>query len=216
MLHLTDPCACKTRHPLFKGVPFSSLSQRFWGCNPPDTHSQYMGLSLEIQKHISSHFSSGSSDKSYSASNHGQDRNACFRQRKLMSLAIHILLHHDGQGMNKSHAGRTRSIKVESCTYPASDFLMGELRAKLDRFASALHCSLGSLSHLQTCDIFSALAFDQIFLSFPWASTLISDQKCLLYHMEMIANIHRVSLAYLLVIVQEMRQKMKVFTYTVK
>lgn len=49
---------------------------RMW---PADTCSQYMELSLEIQKHICSHFSSVSSDESYSAFSHGQDRNAFFR-----------------------------------------------------------------------------------------------------------------------------------------
>lgn len=33
VLHLTDLCACKTRHPVFRRVPFSYLSQRFWGCD---------------------------------------------------------------------------------------------------------------------------------------------------------------------------------------
>lgn len=93
---------------------------------------------------------------------------------------------------------------------------MGEFGAKLNRLVSALHCSLGSLSHLQTDDIFSALVLDQTSLSFPWASTPTSDQKCLLYHMEMTANVHRVNLAYLLVMVKEMRGKMRVFMYTVK
>lgn len=123
-----------------------------------------------------------------------------------MRLANHILLHHQGHGMNKSQPGRTRSIKVESCTYPARNFLMGELGAKL-----------GSLSHLQSGDIFSSLPLDQTFLSFPLASTLTSDQKCLPYHMEMTANIHRVSLAYLLFMAKEMRKrKERGFTYIAK
>lgn len=90
---------------------------------------------------------------------------------------------------------------------------MGELRAKLDGLVSALHCSLGSLSHLQV--IYSQhWPLIRLSLSFPWASTLTSDQKCFLYHMEMTANIHRVSFAYLLSMVKEMRKKNRWFLLT--
>lgn len=164
VLHLTDPCACKTRHPLFRTVPSSSPFQRFWGWDPADTYSQYMGFSLEIQNHVSSHFSSGSSDKSYSASSHGQDRNAFFRGRWWAWQTTSSCTTRDMGWTNPRLAEQGASKQKAVHILPVIFWWVNS-----DGLASALHCSLGSVSHLQPGDTFSALALDHTFLSFPWA-----------------------------------------------
>ena len=116
---------------------------------------QYMGLSLKMQKTVSSHFSSGKAQMNLILHPAVAMPEMPFPEEVDELGKLHPAAPWGAEG--RASSGRARSIKTESCNILCQWSFHGRPRAKLDRLASAFHCRLGSLSHRQTDNIFSAI-----------------------------------------------------------
>lgn len=115
-------CKQNYHQPPSTRLPISIPLLRFGRCCQLTRLGQncYEELSLKMHKHVSGHFCSGSSlikQRDFLFSGNCQVRNALF-QRKLMNLANHILLHHEGEGKRKSLLAKWGASQQKATVYP--------------------------------------------------------------------------------------------------